>query len=662
MQATKSMHAQAVEGRDPSFVETDKTALQALVQAAINVELFTIPLYMVTMYSIHGMHEINASKQTFYKGRTWPGAATSRAPHTANEKAFNILFSVFIEEMLHLQLASNVAAVVGVAPCFTSTVLQSKEHGWKCYGPDESVIPHIIDLKDTIPYKDVKVALGPLDEDRIRLLIAIEEPEKDAKARIEPSKINDYFPSVPFEGWTPQKTETDLPMFGTIGYMYECLAVYLGMRYSDGTTLLSRVLKPKALQRDLFNTRSGSHPMAEYPGFPSVVSTTDVESALVSALDILNAITDQGEGGKIPSDLRAKLTGQPPSEASSVDRDYRSSAKALEADYPSYDAAGARTPHSADAIARAPNDREDHYGRFLRIQSGLLRDVITWDMWHKTRGQNPWTPADLLSGPDEASPKIPKPEAVAGALNRLLAKDTDGSVWDQLSKVAVGSIAGVTTVLDGYWNDPTKGFPFPAMGGSGDRVSICWAVLGKAPDLRRGTANAVPNKLYHACQGLDFTSPGKDVMPDVTTYHTCIGSNNCMAQGGCGFVQSVKGGGSCSGSGGGGGGCSTKIGGKGGCGAPTVYSAPADNKCNGFGGCAVPISASQLYPKGGDMLLFEFQGGGFQQVGGTTFNVGDPVYDVAWRSYCEVLQKSGVTPPTEPPVTDDLRLALPPST
>ena len=32
-------------------------------------------------------------------------------------------------------------------------------------------------------------------------------------------------------------------------------------------------------------------------------------------------------------------------------------------------------------------------------------------------------------------------------------------------------------------------------------------------------------------------------------------------------------------------------------GKPTPYSAPSDNKCATFGGCAVPISASQLYPE-----------------------------------------------------------------
>ncbi|WP_235800100.1 hypothetical protein [Xanthomonas citri] len=42
--------------------EADRAALQALVQAAVNVELFTVPLYMCTMKSIQGTHAINAKR------------------------------------------------------------------------------------------------------------------------------------------------------------------------------------------------------------------------------------------------------------------------------------------------------------------------------------------------------------------------------------------------------------------------------------------------------------------------------------------------------------------------------------------------------------------------------------------------------------------------
>src|SRR6266513_1720058 len=135
--------------RSPENKDLDKSALQALAQAVINVELFTIPLYMTSMYSIQGMHQITSNKNDFYQGRLWPGAAPSRCPnidpYPSNAMAFNHFFSVFIDEMLHLQLASNIAKVLGVMPVYNSPLLQDKNYGWICYGPENTVIPHILD-------------------------------------------------------------------------------------------------------------------------------------------------------------------------------------------------------------------------------------------------------------------------------------------------------------------------------------------------------------------------------------------------------------------------------------------------------------------------------------------------------------------------------------
>src|ERR1700744_1127791 len=138
-----------IKNRDASLKATDKSALYAIAQAAVNVELFTIPLYMTSLYSLQGTHQITG-KNDFYEGRLWPGMATSANPQTGNEKAFNAIFSVFIAEMLHLQLASNICKAIGSSPSYTSDLLQSPNYGWTCYGPDLTVLPHILDFKDTI--------------------------------------------------------------------------------------------------------------------------------------------------------------------------------------------------------------------------------------------------------------------------------------------------------------------------------------------------------------------------------------------------------------------------------------------------------------------------------------------------------------------------------
>ncbi|HEX8352521.1 MAG TPA: ferritin-like domain-containing protein, partial [Pyrinomonadaceae bacterium] len=150
--------------RGPENRDTDKAALQAIAQAAIDVELFTLPLYMVSMYSIQGMHQITSKGNDFYRGRRWPGASPSRKPEgDANGTAFNHFFSVFIDEMLHLQLASNIAKALGVMPSYNGKDLQDENYGWVCYGPEQTVLPHILDFKDTVSgYNDIKVKLDAL--------------------------------------------------------------------------------------------------------------------------------------------------------------------------------------------------------------------------------------------------------------------------------------------------------------------------------------------------------------------------------------------------------------------------------------------------------------------------------------------------------------------
>ncbi len=97
--------------------------------------------------------------------------------------------------------------------------------------------------------------------------------------------------------------------------------------------------------------------------------------------------------------------------------------------------------------------------------------------------------------------------------------------------------------------------------------------------------------------------------------------------------------------------------------APGPYSAPSDNRCGGLGGCAVPISASQLYPEGGTMVLYDFVGPQHEQqkIGEMTFALGDSVYGKAWQAYKAVMASRGKQI-GDPPKPTDLRIALPPST
>jgi hypothetical protein len=647
---------------------TDISAAKALAQAAVNVELFTIPLYMSTMYSIYGMHQINSGGETYYLGREWPGMSTKAMPGTPNAIAFNIIFSVFIQEMLHLQMASNIATALGVQPTFVSLALQTEKHGWHCYGPDCTVIPHIVDLKDTQNYSTVRVNLEALNPNQVSLFLAIEQAEAMAREELKHLPTPKYFPSVPFKGWKPADTELDLPLFGTIGWMYECYAQYLSIEYTDGENLFQKMFQPGSVQQDMFNSEVSGHPNKEFPRFETQLTAADVSDSMMAfdkVIDMMSAISDQGEGSAIALQRYRKCHL-----LQAVEGKYQEDTVALEHDYQSFDQYGKPAP-SRDATARGDSKALDHYERFLLVRE-LLATVTTWEQRHAAwdKEGRGWTGADLHNAQydtAEAPANIPKPDEVAAALNRLKAQ---GEPTHQLlSQVAVGAIAGITTVLDTYWQVQSTVFPFPSMVGSGDRMSICWAICGKAADLREGLDAPDKTALYHACQGLSLAEPDTAAScAAIEIYHSCKGSNGCHAQGGCGFAHSDQGGGSCGGASCGGSATSTRLHGT--CGAPSTvpYSAPSDNKCASFGGCAVPISASQVYPTTAPppaMKLYDFIGPEHQSQplpNIMAFACGDLVYEKAWEAYKAVMASRGHTVTTSMPAPTDLRLALPPST
>lgn len=761
-----------LSARPLKFLETDTLVVRWIAQAAVNVELFTIPLYMTSLYSITGMHPITSQGNSFYKGRQWPGAKTSASfEHKpgkkgwGNKKAFNIVFSVFIQEMLHLQMAANLATSIGAVPSFTATALQSGDHGWTCYGPRLTRIPGVVDLTDTNRFKDVKVNVGPLDEERIKLFLAIEQPQETAEKDIVRNQER-YFPKVPFKYTTVAELDAHI-LFGSIGYMYQCYRDYLLITYEDGSRLWDHVMDASGQQNDLFNNFSfPGHPMREFMGFETTIALTDPEIALKQALNMMNAITDQGEGatlgaryddkGQRLKDDAAKLVQGAVSPHYCPDRD------ALASDYPSYSQTGKLIP-SSDAAARADNDGIDHYTRFREIED--IRGSGGLETWDQSPRIGKWTAADLTTegyDPKDNPYGLATPEQIAHALNSLKNGADSAAGFQKMSQAVCGAIKGVTTVLDSYWNPAgaTVSFPFPSMAGSGDRMSTAWAVFGRTPDLSVGVGEPDSSIVNHACQGLDVAEVGgkwgTNACAQTSIYHTCRGSNLCKGQGGCGFVQLTSGGGSCGGASSGcgsaasktsnapkanpvaGGGCGTQTAVKGGgcsavtmrtygglCGTPTpsptptpsgpMYTAPSDNICGGFGGCAVPISALQLYPKAGTMEVWALAGSSKPVLCGTPkptpspsgcgapqakadknlcgtpspspsptpsgcgapsskkiatidFKEGDKVEDIAFQAFAKVVAYKVNGDPDKPvaglvqQAPNDLRLAYPPST
>ncbi|WP_017217682.1 ferritin-like domain-containing protein [Pseudoalteromonas sp. NJ631] len=753
-----SAQKQQIKARNSEYKAADLSCLRAIAQAAINVELFTIPLYMTGLYSIQGTHQI-ADASNLYPGRYWPGLGPTAGyipehrlnkgydvelkplfnidalvgdnddPNnqkdafklSVNQQVFNGVYSVFIEEMLHLQLASNMASKLGLTPSFTSQALIDEKFGWKCYN-NQSSIPHILDFADCsddlsklspevqayfkqiFPNKtlqDLRVNATELNKEQTLLFMLIEETEENAKKIIqeqylEPNKDTKrpkYFEQAPYDWWKPDYTEKNLPLFGSIGHMYLSYWDYIQIQYDDGTSLLDYA----TIQRDYFNERPGNKDyQPQFPGIKGSLNVKEDHTALKEALmNNVNAITDQGEGDGVAEMickrwadekwaqnlLAAKVAKADDIHLSTVEEKFQPSAEALKADYPASCGEG---PISGSACARITNKYKDHFQIFTDTMKLIVdfekpssqsdERYMTWSTWF-AEGNN-WNEALLdPNGGDEAAkqnPNLPCVSSVVKALNNLKLSSNIGNTHQLFSQSAVGTIKGLTTALDRYWSGKTSEFPGPAMGGSGDRISICWATTGIAPDLVTGIAPQNPNTLYHACQGMSYTNIGSDDLPPPEVYHSCKGSNDCKAQGGCGFVHSTTPGGSCGGS--------VSTGPK---------SAPADNKCNNLGGCAVPISASQLFPKLSgedqeyDMQLFKFnlKDNSFSAIDYTypkgqqaptdqsadhvlmPYKQGDAVYNIAWQAYCNangLLNEDGE--PKEKPKPSDIRLALPPST
>ncbi|QUI61587.1 hypothetical protein GSF04_03455 [Pseudoalteromonas sp. A22] len=744
-----SAQKQQIKARSSEYKAADLSCLKAIAQAAINVELFTIPLYMTGLYSIQGTHQI-ADSSNLYPGRYWPGLGPTAgyipserlSPYdydlkdrfidsdyklNVNEQVFNGVYSVFIEEMLHLQLASNMASKLGLTPSFTSQALIDEKFGWKCYN-NQNGIPHILDFADCttdssklspevqayfeqiFPGKtlqDLRVNATELNKEQTLLFMLIEETEENAKKIIQPqflepdakTKQPKYFEQAPYNWWKPDYTESDLPLFGSIGHMYLSYWDYIQIEYDDNTSLLDYALsKAEAndarAQRNYFNERpDDASYQAQFPEIKGSLEKYNEHNLLKEALmNNVNAITDQGEGDGVAKmiclrwaeeswaqNVLGKLqSADNPTHPSTVDTRFQPNEQALEHDYRSTDG----KPLSGSACARITNKYKDHFQIFTDTMKLIVdfekpssqsdERYMTWSTWF-AEGNN-WNEALLdPNGGDEAAkqnPNLPCVSSVVKALNNLKLSSNIGNTHQLFSQSAVGTIKGLTTALDRYWSGKTSEFPGPAMGGSGDRISICWATTGIAPDLVTGIAPQNPNTLYHACQGMSYTNIGSDDLPPPEVYHSCKGSNDCKAQGGCGFVHSTTPGGSCGGS--------VSTGPK---------SAPADNKCNNLGGCAVPISASQLFPKLSDeeydMQLFKFnlKDNSFSAIDYTypkgqqtptdqstdhvlmPYKKGDAVYDIAWQAYCNangLLNEDDE--PKEKPKPSDIRLALPPST
>jgi hypothetical protein len=200
-----------------------KEELYTNLQAAVDVELWTIPLYLTALYSIK---DLNSNNQGDY-------------PVVAK-----LIESVVIEEMLHLQLACNICNALGYSPKINMPVYSEAEG-----------IPFI---KASAPekYQGYHVQLGGLDINQLKLFCTIELPEP---------KTN--------PDWS-QQTE-----YNSIGELYQALEIAITNLWSE-----LYVSESNSKQIAFFEDYSSKYNTNPSEGFSQKVRDLDTALAAMQAI------------------------------------------------------------------------------------------------------------------------------------------------------------------------------------------------------------------------------------------------------------------------------------------------------------------------------------------------------------------------------------------
>lgn len=128
-----------------------KSELHAHLQHAVDVEFWTIPLYLTALYSIKGLKDMGKEN--------YPDAA-------------KLIQSVVIQEMLHLEIVCNICNALGYAPSFHPP-----------HYDETKKIPFIHPTKDVLPehLHGYVCKPGALNEETLKLFCAIELPHERKK-------------------------------------------------------------------------------------------------------------------------------------------------------------------------------------------------------------------------------------------------------------------------------------------------------------------------------------------------------------------------------------------------------------------------------------------------------------------------------------------------
>jgi hypothetical protein len=212
------------------------------LQHAVDVEFWTIPLYLTALYSIKGLRELQPS--------AYPDAA-------------KLVQSVAIQEMLHLELICNISNALGHTPRFHPPRYREAHR-----------IPFIHPHQDALPrhLHGYKCELGALDESRLKLFCAIELPHAPTGIR-----------------WEEERS------YSSIAMMYAALTKGVTLQWEASYVGAARNTRQKSSFKE-YHPRSGGH-----HGFSQTVHS--VEDAL-RAMDAIVEQGEGADSTRVPVDFR----------------------------------------------------------------------------------------------------------------------------------------------------------------------------------------------------------------------------------------------------------------------------------------------------------------------------------------------------------------------
>ena len=153
-----------------------KEEFYTCLQHSVDLELWTLPLYLTALYSIKGLKDLNS--------RNYSSTA-------------KLIASVATQEMLHLEIACNLCNAMGYSPVFSKPVY---ENGIPFLKPDAAHLPD--DIKNFV------VQTGSLNENTLKLFCAIELPEPKTH-----------------RAWNDDET------FDSIGHLYESIYIAINLHW-----------------------------------------------------------------------------------------------------------------------------------------------------------------------------------------------------------------------------------------------------------------------------------------------------------------------------------------------------------------------------------------------------------------------------------------------